>query len=871
MPDFEQLDIKATLAKLTIPQKIKLLTGLGWWSTEPVPEAGIPSIRMSDGPNGVRGGQFFNGVPSSCFPSSTGLGSSFDEDLAWKVGEALGEEARAKSTHILLAPTVNIQRSPLGGRGFESFSEDPNLNGNIAAAYINGLQSKGVSATIKHYVANDQEFERFSISSDLSERALREIYLKPFQIAIKKSNPWAIMSAYNRVNGLHVSENKRLLDDILRKEWGYQGTIISDWTGTYSTTASIQAGLDIEMPGPTVMRGKAVERALQAGKLTINGIDKRVEKAGEHRVCIKNVTNERSISIQVLNLVNKGIASGIPFDGPEESRDTPELRQLLRTAAADAIVLLKNDKKLLPVVNNPKSIAVIGPNAKYAMTSGGGSARLRSTYTISPLEGISDVAKDIGAEVKWSLGTTTHKYIPLLDQYLVRDDGQQGADVLFWNELPSEDFVSTTANLTAPLPPHIWSTTTHSSECFLVDGIGADKVNLVCFYSYKAKFTPDQSGDWEFGLNLAGRGNLFLDGKLVIDLSTAPEQGESFFGMGTTDIRQVAKDLTAGQAYDLEIRVSSAEFVARGTPFPCWGGIRAGAIRDLSDDAHIQEAVQLAKSSDLAILVVGLNYEWETEGNDREDMKLPGLTDRLVEEVVAANPNTIVVNQSGTPVEMPWVEKVSTLLQAFYGGNELGNGLADVIFGKVNPASKLPLTFPKRLEDSPSFPSFGDKGQERGRILYNEGIFVGYRSYDIRNLETLFPFGYGLSYTSFDYSDLKVSPVSANGDFTVSFTVKNVGNVAGREVSQIYISDKEACLPRAPKELKGFIKTSLQAGESKTVEVSLDREALGFYDDVAQHWIAESGTFVVQVGASSVDLKLKDIVDLKDTLTWTGL
>jgi len=622
-------DVEEVLEKLNISAKIKLLSGKGWWHTESIPDFGIPSMRFSDGPNGVRGTRFFNGVPSSCFPSSTGLGSTFDVDLALQVGKALGNESRAKGCHVLLAPTVNTQRSPLGGRGFESFSEDPHLNGTIAAAYINGLQSKGVAATIKHYVANDQEFERMSISSDVGERALREIYLKPFQIALKHANPWALMTSYNRVNGIHVSEDKRLLDDILRKEWGYKGMTMSDWIGVYSTSESIKAGLNLEMPGPSVMRGRAVERALVGGKLFPSDIDNSVRK--------------------ILELLEHAYASGVPFDGPEEEIDTPELRQLLRTAAGDAIVLLKNDKNVLPLSakGNIKTIAVIGPNAKQAMTSGGGSARLLSTYTVSPLEGISAAAKEIGAKVTYGIGASSHKFLPLLDPYMRQKDGQPGALIEFWNESPEGTFLNIDADIGKPLKQCVWSTPTLGSNCFLMDGVDEEKVHELCWIRFSTNFVPDEDGDWELGLAIAGSGNLFIDGKLVIDLSTNPKQGESFFGLGTIDLRKVVKGLKAGQSYDLEVRLNNSAFVARGTPFTCRGGIRLGAIRQVDDEEAIQHAVILAKNADATVLVIGLNHDWESEGYDRQDLELPGLTNRLVQEVLKADPNAIIVNQSG--------------------------------------------------------------------------------------------------------------------------------------------------------------------------------------------------------------------------------
>ncbi|KAL0570610.1 hypothetical protein V5O48_011358 [Marasmius crinis-equi] len=860
-------DVEEKLAQLSVPDKIRLLAGLGWWHTQPVQEAGIPPMRMSDGPNGVRGTRFFNGVPSSCFPSSTGLGSTFDVDLARKVGEALVDECIAKGCHILLAPTVNTQRSPLGGRSFESFSEDPLVNGLIAAAYINGLQLKGVSATIKHYVANDQEFERFSISSDVSERALREIYLKPFQIAIKKANPWALMSAYNRVNGVHVSENKWLLDDILRKEWGYKGMVMSDWIGVYSTAESIKAGLDLEMPGPTVMRGDAVSRQLVAQKLFPSDIDERVRK--------------------ILELLKKAFESKIPFDAPEGGVDTPELHKLLRTCAADSIVLLKNEQGLLPLKSTDKKIAVIGPNAKIAMTSGGGSARLLESWKVSPLQGIEEAAKTSGAEVKYTIGATSHKFLPLLEPLVFAADGEPGGVLEFWNSEPSKGFASPKADMKEKLEASVWSCDTKSTNCVLIDGVvsvvfpfNLFSVELVpnvgiadllgCRQSQLQVLVQNEDGDWELGFNISGNGAVFFEGELILDLSNPPP-GDSFMGFGSAEVKSVVKNLKKGQSYRLEVRVSNEEFVKKTAILPTWGGLRLGGIRVVDPDQGIRDAVGLAKESDVVILVVGLNHDWESEGFDRKDMELPGYTNRLVHEVLRANPRTVVVNQSGSPVTMPWVNEASTLLQAFYGGNELGNGLADVLFGTVNPSAKLALTFPKRWEDSPSYPSYGPHGQEHGKILYNEGIFVGYRGFQSKSISPLFPFGFGLSYTQFTYSDLNVSKVDSEGVFTVRFKVQNTGNVDGREVAQVYITDEEASLPRAQQELRGFSKVDLKAGESKVVDIDLDRDALGFFDSRKGSWVAEKGKFRVLVGKSSEDIVLRGGLVLEKNLAWNGL
>ncbi|KAA1473453.1 glycoside hydrolase family 3 protein [Dentipellis sp. KUC8613] len=845
----EGFDVEKTLAKLTVPQKVKLLAGWGWWHTEAIPEADIPPMRMSDGPNGVRGTRFFNGVPSSCFPSSTGLGSSFDLDLARQVGEALADECRAKSTHILLAPTVNTQRSPLGGRGFESFSEDPYLNGIIAAAYINGLQSKGVAATIKHYATNDQEYQRFSIDSVLSERALREIYLKPFQIALKKADPWAFMTAYNRVNGTHASEDPYLLETILRQEWGFKGLVMSDWTGVYSTTESIKAGVDLEMPGPTVMRGAALERALNGEKLFIEDVDVRVRK--------------------VLELLKRAHASGIPFNGPEEGVDTPELRALLRRAASDATVLLKNDTSLLPLKSGIKSIAVIGPNAKQAFTSGGGSARLLETYRVSPLEGIKAAAKEIGAEVQYTVGAMTHKYLPVLDGYIHYEGPEgkgEGAFLEFWNEEPAKAWL---ASLVLGEKP-VWTTPTRGSFCNLMDGVD-DSVNTACWMRYSTIYTPDESGDFEFEVTMAGPGALFVGGNLVADLSKVDIGNEPIFSAGAAHARVVVKDLKAGTPVPIEVRSNNLEFIARGTPWFTRGSIRVGAFRVVGQQEAIEQAVALAKSTDVAIVIVGLNHEWESEGFDRPDMSLPGLSDELISEVLKANSKAIIVNQSGTPVYTPWINEASTFLQAFYGGNELGNGLADVLFGKVNPSGKLSLTWPKRLEDNPSYGSYSDQTDEYGKVLYNEGIYVGYRNYDKKLIEPLFPFGFGLSYTTFSYSSIAVTSISPTGNFAASFTVTNTGNTDGRETAQVYVADPSSALPRPVRELKGFAKVSLKAGESKKVDVELDRDALAYYDEKKRAWVAEKGTFVVSVGPSSRELPLVQEVELAETFSWTGL
>ncbi|GAA5850854.1 hypothetical protein JCM8547_009108 [Rhodosporidiobolus lusitaniae] len=854
-PAFPRFDVEQKLQELTLAEKVRLLGGKDLWTFEDVRAAGIPSIRNSDGPNGVRGRNFFNGVPASCFPCGTGLAASFDLDLIHRIGNALGHECRAKSAHVLLGPTVNIQRSPLGGRGFESFSEDPHLSGHVAAAYVNGLQEKGVAACIKHFVTNDQEFERFSMDSVVSQRALREIYLEPFRLAVKHANPKSFMTSYNRLNGKHCSESQDLLEGILRSEWNWDGLVMSDWSGTYSVDESIKAGLDVEMPGPPVMRGAAVSRAMNAGKLFEEDIDNRVRN--------------------LLNLVNFAIDSKIPFYAGEDKVDSPELRALLREAAASGVVLLKNDKQVLPLSEASvmgKKIAVIGSNAKVAFPSGGGSASLAATYTVSPLEGITEVAEKLGATVDFHTGVAAFRYVPLLDPYMTQPKTtEKSALVEVFNGFPDEDWL---VSATAP-GPAAYSVATTSAECFMVDGIPWDKLAEQVRTRFTTTFTPDLSGSWTFGLGSIGYSSLFLDGvRLIENAEESYRPGELFYSVGSQE-RRAEVDLVAGKSYALEVRNYLNPTMRAASPFAIKSSFRIGAFPTIVPEQASKEAADLAATSDLAILVVGTNPDWESEGFDRKDAKLPGASDELVKAVLAANHNTIVVNQSGTPVEFPWIKDADTLVQAFFGGNELGHGLADVLFGKVNPSSKLPLSFPVRLEDNPAYHSFGNTGETPGKILYGEGIYVGYRHYDRSRITTAFPFGHGLSYTSFDVSSLSTSKVSDSGDLTVSFSVKNIGSVDGAEVVQVYIAAPgDGSRIQSPvKELKGFKKVFLKAGEEKKVDVQLGREAWSYWNEHHGKWIAPAGVYKIVVATSSAekDIKLMGEVKVEKEVRWLGL
>ncbi|KAF2755591.1 beta-glucosidase [Pseudovirgaria hyperparasitica] len=830
---FKELDVEALLEELDLDEKISLLSGIDFWHTKGIPRLKIPSLRTSDGPNGVRGTRFFKGVPAACFPCGTGLAATWDTALIKSGGQLQGKEAIAKGAHVILGPTTNMQRSPLGGRGFESFSEDPYLAGAMTAATVTGIQSTGVAATVKHFVCNDQEDERQAVNSILTERALREIYLMPFQIAQRDAKPLCYMTAYNKVNDTHVSESPKLLTDILRKEWGFNGLVMSDWFGTYTATQSIKAGLDLEMPGPPVVRKENVHIAIRCGQLASHLIDERVRN--------------------VLNLVNRVGKLNIPENAPETTIDSPETAERLRDTAAAGIVLCKNNDNVLPF-DPAKTIAVIGPNAKVATYSGGGSASLLPYYARTPFEGITAQAKD----VKYTLGAIAYKNLPQLAPETRTKDGQVGMIGKVYNEPPS----SSVRNLVDEI--HI------DNLVMLLADYYHPKVNPDLFYmDLEGTITVEEDCDFEFGVAVCGTAKLYVDGELVVDNATHQRIGENFFSAGTEEERGV-KHLKGGQTYSLLLQWGSSitQTVKRkGATVMASGGIRLGGLAISDSQTNIAKAVALAKEVDQVIICAGLNSEFESEGYDRPHMDLPGTLNDLIAAVSKANPRTAVVMQSGTPVSMPWIDSVPALMQAWYGGNETGNAIADVLFGKVCPSGKLPLSFPIRNEDNPAFLNYKS---ERGRALYGEDVYVGYRFYEKIKRDVLFPFGHGLSYTTFNMSGLKV--VDDGTTLTATVDVENTGACKGAQVVQVYVSQRESGVGRPVKELKGFAKLDLEPGESKEVTVEMQKKyAASWWDEERDAWIMEKGVFDVLVGDSSAKADLKGEFEVAKTVWWNGL
>ena len=804
--------------QMTLEEKVSILSGEDFWSVPAIPRLGIGKLRVTDGPNGARGGgSLIGGVKSASFPVGIALGATWNVELVKQIGAALADEVKSKNAHMLLAPTVNIHRSVTNGRNFECYSEDPILSGELAVAYIVGLQGQGIGATIKHFAGNESEIERTTISSEIDERSLREIYLIPFEWAVKKAHTWGVMSSYNRLNGTFTSEHNWLLTDVLRKDWGYSGIVMSDWFGSHSTAETVNAGLELEMPGPTRDRGQKLIDAVNAGAVSEATLRERV--------------------VNMLRLMERvGSLDDVrPFE--EQANDRPEHRALIRRAGAEAAVLLKNNGAL-PLKGDGR-IAVIGPNAKIAQIMGGGSAQLNAHYRVSPWQGL--VAALGEDRLSYAPGCTNHRFEPVLrGQFKVE---------YFANEKLSGE------------PVHVASQ--DEAQAFWIGHIADGKVDPLHFSArISGTFTPETSGTHRVGIYSAGFAKVYVDGKLVADAWTQWTKGRTFFEEGCDEVVGTA-ELEAGRAHDVVIEFATKDFATLGlAAFSAGIGLPLG-------DAAITDAVRAARNADTAIVFIGRNGEWDTEGSDLPSIDLPGRQNELVAAIANANPNTTVVLQTGGPVEMPWIGSVAALLQAWYPGQEAGNAIADVLTGAAEPSGRLPQTFPVRWADNPTHSQDHEvyPGHE-GKVRYEEGIFVGYRHYDRLGLTPLFPFGFGLGYTSFAVSDLTIADdeFESEGNVMVGVTVTNTGARDGAAVVQLYVTDDASSDPRPAKELKAFKKVALKVGESRQITLALDARAFAFYRPQAKHWLVEDGSFTLRVGLSSADLPLSGQVQRKTTL-----
>ena len=794
------------LRRMTADEKLAYIGGVESMCIREIPRLGVPKIKMSDGPLGCR-----CWGKATAFPGGTCIAASWNRELARQVGVAMGRDCRARGVHILLAPGVNIYRSAKCGRNFEYAGEDPFLAGQMASAEIQGLQSQGVLGTIKHFAGNNQETGRGIFDSQIDERTLREIYLPAFEAAVKEGKVWCVMDAYNKLNGSYCTQSSFLNNQVLRKDWGFSGLVMSDWGAVHNLVEAANNGLDLEMPSGQCMSPKGLLAAIKDGKVQQSTIDEKVRHI-------------------LFTLISNGF-----LDRAQELRDLPKedpanIATSLE-AAQQGIVLLKNKGGVLPLdLAKIRRVAVVGPNADAEMWSAGGSARMRTpVHSTSVLQGITDLAS---ADKVLRPAAPSD---PVADaEKQATYEGPITMEVFNNRQLEGSPVATQTTNrifLDLKDKP-------------LVEGVGLKNFSV----RWNATIKPGISGYYLFSRQLydGGRGmRVFLDDKLILnDWSDEPRTG---------GIQTAGAELTAGKTYKLR-----AEFNL--------GGGKAGA-RVWWARQDLEPVVQAAKDADAVVVSAGFGPFTESEGYDRT-YELPAGQLRLIQAVATANPRTIVVLNGGGGMEWQgWLDKVPAVLHAWYPGQDGGRAVAEILFGAVNPSGKLPMTFEKRLEDNPSSPTFLREADNNDKkVVYGEGIFVGYRGYDQGKIEPQFCFGHGLSYTTFEYGNLSVSPKKGSGGETVTatFAVKNTGQRAGAEVAQLYVSDPGCRIPRPPKELKGFERVMLNPGESKTVTIKLDRRAFSFFHPETKKWTVQPGKFTILVGPSSRELPLKTTIEYSD-------
>jgi len=798
--------VEDLLKRMTLEEKIDMLGGTGF-ATKPNARLGIPELRMTDGPLGVRMDK------STAFPSGINLAATWNPALVEKIGHALGREVKAHDAHVLLAPCVNIARIPNGGRNFESFGEDPFLASRMAVNYINGLQSEGVAATVKHFAANNQEHERMFVDAQISERALNEIYLPAFKAAVQEANVLCVMNAYNKINGHFASENDYLLNKILKTEWGFTGMVMSDWGAVHSSIPTANGAMDLEMPEGKYLNKDSLFLTIQKGEVNEATIDEKVRRT-------------------LRTIFRLGL-----FEKPSLKDDfkvgTKENREAAFLGTREGIVLLKNQNDILPLnFSKLKSVAVIGPNVAKARTGGGGSSQVDPLEAPSPLE---ILKQNFGDKVKinYAVGVRLDgESIPVPSKYLSTENGEEGLRGEYFDNMELKGrpvYTRMDKELyfdwggDSPFKNENWKT-----DIFSVRWTGKVKAPV--------------SGHFIFDLISDDGVRFWLDDKLVIDHWTdhAPES------------REYEIQLVAGKEYKIKI-----EYYENG------GGAVCKLGWTLPGEDPMIAAIKAAKQSEVVLLFAGTSAAYESEGFDRQDLVLPKNQDELIEKIASVNKNVIVVINAGSPVLMDkWLGKVKGVVFAWFGGQEMSYALSDVLSGKFNPSGKLPVTFPKRWEDCSAFSTYK---KESGITEYSDGIFIGYRHFEHNNIEPLFPFGFGLSYTKFAYANLKLSAkeMSQNEKLTVTFDVKNTGKVDGGEIPQLYIRDVKASVERPVKELKGFSKVMLKPGETKAVTLTVDKAAFSFFDENSKSFITEPGEFEILIGSSSQKIELKDKIVLK--------
>lgn len=797
--------VDSMLKQLTLEEKIDLLGGVNDFYIRAIPRIGLPRLKMADGPLGVR-----NYGPATVF-GGMALAASWDPEVARAIGAAIGQDARARGVHFMLGPGVNIYRAPMCGRNFEYFGEDPFLAAKTAVGYIEGMQGQGVSATIKHFIGNNQEYDRHNMDSVIDERTMREIYLPTFEAAVKEAHVGSIMDSYNLTNGQHMTQNGYLNNDVAKKEWGFSGILMSDWTSTYDAVAVANGGVDLEMPSGKFMNRTNLLPAIQAGKVSVATIDDKVRRI--LRTAIRFGWLDRDQMDSSIPLLNA------------------EGREATLAAARASMVLLKNEGNVLPLDKGQiKSIAVIGTDAYPAQPAGGGSADAKPFVAVSYLEGIANYLRG-NARVYYERGIPTIEDMAKQTQFTTdANGGQRGVRAEFFANVDlSGSPALTRVDKFVEFEPAHW----------------AKDADADASVRWTAYFTPKASGKYLVfvqGPGETGGYRLSIDNKVVFD------NWDAWYAF----VSQTAMDFSSGPH-----RVQLEYYVKQGwhtTP------VALGIVRP--EELVSANAKSLASRADAVVLAVGFDSTNEGEGSDRT-FQLPPAQDELVSQITALNKKTVVVTTSGGGFDMSkWVDRVPALLQSWYSGQEGGTALAQLLFGEYSPSGKLPISFERRWEDNAVHDTYYPKDKEK-KVVYSEGIFLGYRHFDKSGIKPLFPFGYGMSYTTFAYKNLTISPASADQAVTVAFDLTNTGSRSGAEVAEVYVGDRHATVPRPVKELKGFSKVMLNPGESRHVQVNLDRRAFSYYDVNSHQWTVAPGDFDIYVARSAAEIELTGKVSVQ--------
>lgn len=757
-------DFKARISALSLEDKIRLITGQDFWTTWAIPSIELRKMVVSDGPSGVRGELWDERSTSLSLPSATAFASTWNRSVMNRVGEVMAYEARRKGVDVVLGPTINLHRSPLGGRHFEAFSEDAVLSGHLASSFIHGIQGQGVGGCLKHFIANDAETDRHTVNNVVDEATLREVYALPFEIAVRDANPWTIMSAYNRVNGPKMAASP-LLNSVLKDEWKWDGTVVSDWTGVTTTVETGREGNDLEMPGPIGQWGDKLLDAVNSGEVAESAIDAKVERILRLAYRVGKFADAEAVAYKKFT--------------------DQQLNEAARSIGAESIVLVKNKNQTLPIESAEK-IAVMGAHARFGRGQGGGSATVYPVEVISPLQGLSNNAP-AGSTIDYTLGVNADTALVILDKNFLRSpsDNQPGCVAEVFGAggkvLMSEHRLGGFFN---------WAT-----QPWMAD---------YQFIRVSGIFTAEKDGEHKFGIGMVGN--------YTVKIGDKTHQG--FIPMHSDDLgefvlnpptRSFAHNLRAGEEILIEW-----EYPRDSLPIPIASFLIGFREPERSRDEELADAVALAQKSDVAIVFVGTTAEIESEGHDRQNISLPDGQDQLVAAVAKVAKRTVVVVNAGSPIEMPWFDDVDSVLLTWFGGQQMGNALADVVYGQVNPSGHLPTTWAKVMSDLPVV----NTTPTNGELHYTEGKFIGYRAWRKADRTPQLPFGFGLSYTTFTSTLMSADKNSAIVE------VKNTGNRSGSEVLQIYASRKES--NAYERRLAGFVKIDLKAGESAKVTIEIE-------------------------------------------------